>query len=280
MIHTLHLFEELDALLIELLASLSDDDWRRPTRAGAWDVRSVAGHLVDTALRRLTMVRDGWPREDAVIRSDADLLAFVTRLNVDGVAVYGRLSPPLIIDLLRLASAQLHAHLSSRPLDADAAFPVSWAGEVTSPHWFDVAREYTERWHHQAQIREAVGALAPILTQRLYTPVLETFVRAVPHALRHGEAQHGERVRLEIDGVAGGTWHVLRESGGWRIERVSESDAPTARVEPLALVHMPADLAWRLFTKGATVEEIEERCPWHGDERVSRAVLAARAIVG
>ena len=39
------------------------------------------------------------------------------------------------------------------------AFGVAWAGEERSPAWFDVARELTERWHHQAHIRLATGAL-------------------------------------------------------------------------------------------------------------------------
>lgn len=279
MIHTLHLFEELDGLLIELLTSLADEDWRRPTRAGAWDVRAVAGHLVDTALRRLTLVRDGWTRDDAVITSEADLLAFVTRLNAEGVAVYGRLSPPLIVDLMRLAARQLHAHLASRPLDGEAAFPVSWAGEAASRHWLDVAREYTERWHHQAQIREAVGALPPIMSARLHAPVLDTFVRAVPYALRHVDARSGARVRLDIEGEGGGTWHTRREGSAWRIE--DEPDEMSRETsEPLVIVRIPADLAWRVFTKGATAQEIEARCDWRGEAGVARAVLGARAIVG
>jgi hypothetical protein len=49
-------------------------------------------------------------------------------------------------------SARFHKSLD--PL-APAAFAVSWAGEETSSNWFDTARELTERWHHQQQIRLA-----------------------------------------------------------------------------------------------------------------------------
>lgn len=34
---------------------------------------------------------------------------------------------------------------------------VSWASDGPVPLWFDMARELTERWVHQMQIREAVG---------------------------------------------------------------------------------------------------------------------------
>ena len=44
-------------------------------------------------------------------------------------------------------SAEYHQALD--PFGA-AMFPVSWAGEEESTNWFDTAREFTERWHHQA----------------------------------------------------------------------------------------------------------------------------------
>jgi hypothetical protein len=54
---------------------------------------------------------------------------------------------------------------------ARAIFNVSWAGEETSPNWFDTARELTERWHHQQQIRLATHRPG-IMTRELYNPVI------------------------------------------------------------------------------------------------------------
>ena len=65
----------------------------------------------------------------------------------------------------------------------DAPFPVSWAGESRSPNWFHLAREFTERWHHQQQIRLATERDG-IMTRELYHPVLECFMRALPFAFR------------------------------------------------------------------------------------------------
>ena len=66
---------------------------------------------------------------------------------------------------------------------APAHWAVAWAGEEPSAHWFDVGRDYTERWLHQQQIRDAVGA--PPLTGREWLhPVLDLFVRARPVAYR------------------------------------------------------------------------------------------------
>ena len=193
--------------------------------------------------------------------------------------MYGRLSPPLIIEFMTTAVRQLRAHLGELPADAPAAFPVSWAGESASSHWFDVAREYTERWHHQAQIREAVGTLAPLMRPRLYAPVLQTFMHAVPHALRHVAAAEGAVVRVDVDGEAGGVWHVRRHAGTWHLDVSARSVSP-GREAAVASVWMPGDLAWQLFTNGATVDEVRQRCRWDGDQATAHTVIGARAIVG
>jgi len=58
-ISTLPLFAELDRLLLELLRSLTPEDWQRPTLARQWTVQDVAAHLLDGNLRTLAMLRNG-----------------------------------------------------------------------------------------------------------------------------------------------------------------------------------------------------------------------------
>src|SRR5688572_28031993 len=84
---------------------------------------------------------------------------------------------------------------------APAKWSVSWAGDEESPNWFDIARELTERWHHQQQIRDATGR--PALYERYLAPVLDTFVRAVPFTYRGVE---GGPVVLRIDDA---TWSLV-----------------------------------------------------------------------
>jgi hypothetical protein len=77
----------------------------------------------------------------------------VNRLNREGVTVYRRLSPPVLIDMMKMACEEsAHFHESLDPF-APAACAVSWAEEAASLNWFDTARELTERWHRQQQIR-------------------------------------------------------------------------------------------------------------------------------
>ena len=277
MIETLSLFEPLDDELLTLLRSLSRQDWDRQTIAGAWTVHDVVAHLLDTPLRRLSIVRDGWAPQ-VEIRSDADLVRFVNAMNAEGVRTFGRLSPAVLIDLMGLAAAQLRNHLRTTPPAADAAFPVSWAGESRSAHWFDVAREYTERWHHQAQIRLAVGALDPLMTARFYTPLVATFMHAVPHGLRDVDAPDGARVAVIVDGQGGGAWNMTREGATWHLDGPRPIQEPEG--VPLALVTIPAGIAWRLFTKGLSEQQIARHCQVSGDDRLAGAVLRSRAIVG
>jgi mycothiol maleylpyruvate isomerase-like protein len=53
------LFRPLCHDIVALFGRLSAEDWERSTLAGAWRVRDVVAHLLDTALRRLSFDRDG-----------------------------------------------------------------------------------------------------------------------------------------------------------------------------------------------------------------------------
>ena len=90
---TAHLFPPLHAKLIELLRSLDDEEWEMSTVAPAWRVRDVAAHLLDTQQRLVARLR-GRPQPPAPsIRSNADLVEFINRLNDEGVRRYRQLDP-------------------------------------------------------------------------------------------------------------------------------------------------------------------------------------------
>lgn len=157
-INVFHLMPELDQLLIELLESLALTDWETQTIAPKWKVKDVAVHLLDGNLRALSMLRDHFFGEQPTdINSYEDLVAFLNGLNADWVKATRRLSPRVIIDLLKVSGKAYHDYLGSLNLDEQAVFSVAWAGENESKNWFHIAREYTEKWHHQQQIRLALG---------------------------------------------------------------------------------------------------------------------------
>src|SRR5262249_41177853 len=133
------LLRRVDEKLIDLLGLLTPGEWELHTVAPLWKVRDVAAHLLDTALRKLSMVRDKWYVDAADIRSPQDLTSFVNELNRAGVSVYRRLSPRILIDMMKAACQQSASFHESLDPFAPAAFAVSWAGEATSLNWFDTA---------------------------------------------------------------------------------------------------------------------------------------------
>src|ERR1700761_5676199 len=120
---------------------------------------------------------------------------------------------------------------------ATAAIGVSWAGEMTSLVWFDVARELTERWHHQQQIRLATNRPG-IMFPALYHPVLDTFLRGLPYAYRDVDAAVNASVLVEISGDCGGRWCLVCSSAGWHFADVAPHEL-TARLV------IPQEIAWR-----------------------------------
>jgi uncharacterized protein (TIGR03083 family) len=266
------LLRKVDAALIHLLRSLEPAEWDLPTIAPLWKVRDVAAHLLDTALRKLSLVRDGCFVEAVEIRSRQDLVDFINRINREGVTIYRRLSPAVLGSLMETVCAQYaDVHEGLDPF-APAAFSVSWAGEDASLNWFDTARELTERWHHQQQIRLATHRTG-IMTPELYHPVLDCFLRGLPHHYRDVDAAVGTGIEVEIAGECGGRWFLIREPTGWALVK-------TLAAEPAAHVTIPQELAWRLFTKGIDRSAARAAIEMEGNSELAEKVLQLTAIVG
>lgn len=266
-----HLIRRVDNALLDLLASLTAEEWDEQTSVPAWRVRDVAAHLLDTALRKLSMVRDQSKADAVEIRTPQDVAALVNRLNREGVTVYRRLSPSILIQLTKEACSQSAEFHESLDPFAPAAFSVSWAGESQSLNWFDTARELTERWHHQQQIRLATKKPG-IMTRELYHPVLDCFFRGMPHLYRDVEAAVGTVVAFNISGEAGGRWLLRRGSFAWSLV-TQASDATASEVTA------PEELAWRLFTKGIDMESARRQVKIDGDLRLGEHALRLTAIV-
>lgn len=266
------IIREVDRRLIELLMSLDSTDWDLPTIAPQWTVRDVAAHLLDTALRKLSIGRDRCLVERVDVRSHQDVVTLVNRLNREGVSVYRRLSPPLLIQLMQLACTQTADFYESLNPFARAAIGVSWAGETTSLVWFDNARELTERWHHQEQIRLATNRPG-IMIPALYHPVLDTFLRGLPYAYRDVGAAFGTALLVEVSGDCGGQWCLFRSKDGWSYTSELPSDIRSH-------ITIPQSIAWRLFTKAIDRESARAQVTITGDVALADRVLQLVAIVG
>ncbi len=271
-IFTAHLFPGLEGKLTELLRSLAPDDWEKQTLAPKWKVKDVAAHLLDTQTRKLAAARHGYKAENSKKLSSEQLLALIDHLNAEGVRQYRQLSPDELISRTETASRKSAEYHRALDPFGRAMFPVSWAGEEESTNWFDTAREFTERWHHQQQIRVAVSKPG-IMTREFYFPVLDCFLRALPYAYRNVSAKQGAYAKFNISGECGGSWYLFRDGGAWKLiaspigERISETT-------------IPQEIAWRIFTKGIEFDDARTQVRVTGDEAVGLHILKMISIVG
>ncbi|HEV8194879.1 MAG TPA: maleylpyruvate isomerase N-terminal domain-containing protein, partial [Ktedonobacterales bacterium] len=264
------LFPELQARLLDFLAGLSEEQWRLPTVCAGWSVKDVALHLLGGNVSNLSRRRDGLT--DALTAyapagtdlSDHDaLVAALNAWNEDWVVATRRMSPCVLCHLLAVTGNDLNAYY--RGLDLLAmGDPVGWIGPEPVPVWVDIAREYSEHWMHQAQMRDATGDRG-IREPRLFSAVLATFMLALPHALRDVAAPEGTRLRVVITGAAGGEWSAVRRSERW------EMDGSMA-TEAAAIATLDEEDAWRLWTRGLPTDVAARAIQATGDARLAGAL--------
>ena len=235
------LFPRERKALLDLLGGLAAGDWELATVCPGWTVKDVTAHVLHDDLRRLASMRDGHqgPRPEP----GEPVAAFLDRVNQEWVAATRCLSSRQLVDLLTLSGGQIAALW--RALDPDAGgAAVSWAGLEVAPVWLDAARELSEYWTHQQQIREATGR--PGLTDRqLLAPVLDTFLRALPYTLRDTGADPGTQVQVTVSGdgqrprpdAVGGHQGGHRMGPAPRRRRPSRGHGRAGRRHPLAALH-------------------------------------------
>lgn len=268
------LFPELHSRLIELLSSLSTKEWQKSTICSPWTVKDVAAHLLDGDVRQLSFRRDKMPppEPDSPITSYGGLVAYLNQINEEWVKAFRRVSPDLLTTFLDLTGQQLYPYYRALDPDEPALFPVAWAGDEISSNWFDIAREYTERWLHQQHIREAVDR--PGLTGRRFLyPVLDTFMRALPFTYREVGAVEGARLGISVTGEAGGEWALVREQAAWQLYEGRPAEAT-------ASVTLSQDTAWRLFTKGLGPQAAQAQVRIEGDKEIGAVMLQVVSIMG
>jgi hypothetical protein len=266
------LFAPLHRELIQLLQSLPEDAWDRPTIAGRWRVRDVAAHILDGGLRKLSAHRDGRLLSGGgeAPQSYKDGVTLINSLNATGVGYGERLSARLLVDLLDVTGKWVSDFVAALDPAAPALFPVAWASETESQNWMDTGREYTEHWHHQMQIREAVGA-SLLLDDAWYEPLLSFSIRALPRTYEAVPAAVGTSINLHID-ERSWAWCLTREAEAWRIYRGTTA-------EPAASVRIPREAAWRLFYNALSPSAARSILRIDGDRELGAHIIAARSVM-
>jgi Mycothiol maleylpyruvate isomerase N-terminal domain len=262
-----YLFPQLYSGLIELLQNLSADEWNYSTSSSKWTVKDIVAHLVDTDLRRISFQRDHLipPTYGRQIGNDKQLGEFINYLNNTWVEVSKRLSPGVLIDMLKYIKIEMPKLLNSLNMDDEALFGVSWAGEEKSKCSFDIAREYIEKWYHQQQIREAVGK--PLLSDEKWMhPLIDTLVRGLPYLYQKVVPDKTNSiVLLVVKDISNGKW-ILKKNNSWELFVGDTSDYSSKIV-------MNADTVWRIFEKNISKEEAKKRMTIEGDIELGQVML-------
>jgi uncharacterized protein (TIGR03083 family) len=261
--------------LLDLLNGLAAGHWESRTSCPGWSVKDIAAHILGDDMGILARERDRYTPEPAAgsPAPAASWEALVRRINAANevwVDAWRRVSPALIREPLALSGPRLGDYY--RTLDADTlGDPVSWAGDDPAPNWLRVAREYTERWVHQQQIRDAVG-VPGVQEAQWVRPLLDTFAHSLPIALRTFDRPEGTTVLLVATGEGGDRWAVVRREGRWSL-----GEPPAGQVT--ATTTLDVETLWHVYTKAIDRTTVRKRAEVFGDEDLGRAVLSAVAII-
>ncbi len=261
------LLAPLREALVEVMTDRSDSAWQAATTTG-WTVADTIAHLLGDDLGRLARTRDGHHAPGPAV--DESFEQYIDRLNQEWVVAARRLSPRLLVELLAHTGKQVRALWTGHELD-EPSEAVSWAGVDPAPLWLDIARDYTEYWIHQAQVREALDE--PLLDDpRFLEPVVSTFLRSLPHALRDLAPEEGEAtLTIEVTDLTPGDWHLRADPDGWRfVTAVGHADT---------LVRWDADTVWRLGCRMIDPPTARARAHVDGDVEVGAVVCELLSVI-
>jgi uncharacterized protein (TIGR03083 family) len=267
-VDVLDLAPEERAELAALFRSLDPDQLETPTICKSWSVHDIGLHLLGDDLSVIARRRDGHSRAIIEAADLSELIVELDRRNERWVEAARLISPPLLIELLEVTGALTQRHFESLPSD-EPGEAVAWAGMDPAPNWMSVAREFTERWIHHQQIRDALkrpGLNGP----RFVAPVLAILLRSMVPAYRGIEAKPDTAVAVYIEGRAGGEWALVRSDGDWALNEGRVSD-------PAATIACDQDTAWRFLSRNLGRKEAEPRITLRG--RLAQPFLSAKAAL-
>jgi uncharacterized protein (TIGR03083 family) len=264
-IDVVHLLPVLDEKLLELLRSLKPSDWEKQTVAKLWTVKDVAAHLLDGNIRILSIFRDGHFGGKASYQSFEELVQILNGMNADWVRAMKRVSPDMLISLLEITGRAFCDYFETLDPYGKSVFPVDWAGESESRNWMEIAREYTEKWLHQQQIRDAVNH-QEIMTKELFYPFIDIFMKALPHTFRDTPAAEGSVIKVTVTTEIGGSWFLQRKDAKWHL---TTSSGPAVASEVL----IDPDTAWKLFSKSLRPADVNHKISITGNRDLGAKAL-------
>ena len=270
-VNVVGLLPSLNNRLLQLLHSLQPADWNRQTVAKRWTVKDITAHLLDGNIRILSMLRDGHFAATPDLGEHSTLVTYLDGLNADWVKAMERVSPSMLILLHESTGDLFNEYYASLDPFAKASFPVAWAGEEESFNWMHIAGEYTEKWLHQQQIRDALDD-DTIMSREFFYPFINIFMLGLPHTYRNVTAPAGTCVQVTIPGHAGGLWQLVNDDTQWLLHS-------THVAEPASELIIDAGIAWKLFSKSIRPAEVRNNVSIVGDQALGATALSMVSVM-
>ena len=197
------------------------------------------------------MVRDNYLGEaPGKIDSYRDLVDFLNRLNADWVKATKRMSPSVLIELLEITGKDFNVYCKPRSFKACYLFRcvggrrtiTQLVSRCAGVHR-EMASSATNSWgRKQARYHDT----------RVYYPLIDTFMQALPHTYRNVQGRAGQTIEVFVTSDAGGKWYLTLGNDGWTLSKTRPASID-------ASVLIDPDTAWKLFTKAITAPEAETK---------------------
>jgi uncharacterized protein (TIGR03083 family) len=183
---------------VDLLEDLSENDWARPTDCSGWDVRTMVAHLAG-ATRFCAAIGEARRQVFAGRR----LVRGTSRPLIDGINDVQireraeRTPAELLEELRRTLPEAVHRRATYPRIMRRVRVPDPIVGSVSLGELMDVI--YTrDSWMHRVDLAQATGEPLEL------TPDHDG--RLVADVVRDWADRHGRPFRLELDGLAGGSF--------------------------------------------------------------------------
>lgn len=247
------------AAIRDLLATLGDEEWSRPTALPAWDVRDVVAHLIGI---EATLLGEPQPPPPADLAARTHVRNELGAANEAWVEAMRALRPREVLDRFVEVTDRRAAALGSMTAEDFAAPSWTPAGEATYGRFMQI--RILDCWFHDQDVRDAVGRPGndggPAAEE-----ALDEVVRSLGYVVgKRAAAPEGAAVTFSLTGPVRRDVHV-RVAG--RAEVVEELERPAD-----AVIRTDSATFFRLAGGRVTAADVRDRLELGGDTELATRI--------